>query len=131
MFPPVGQVILINPFFFVSEMEVTELHLMGIIVEAWPSRLPYAVGLAPNEESMEMLVGPAESYLKRVVELGNRAVTSHEQATPDLGTDFSYPDAQLIDLNCFLCAFHPSSYSCARFTFTHTVCFFTRSCTGQ
>lgn len=32
--PPVGQVILIDPLFLAPEMEITQLHLMGIIVEA-------------------------------------------------------------------------------------------------
>ncbi len=40
------------------------------------------------------------------MELSNGAVTSHEQATPDLGTDFSYPDPQLIDLHRLVCIAH-------------------------
>ncbi len=107
-------------------MKVTQLHLMGIVIEAYPSRFPYSVGFAPNEELMKVLIGPAEGYLKRVVELGNRAVALHEQTTPDLGTHLAYPDAELIDLNCLLCVFHPSSYSSARSIFSHTIRLFTR-----
>lgn len=80
---------------------------------------------------MKVLIGPAEGYLKRVVELGNRAIASHEQATPDLRTNFAYPDAQLVDLNCLLRAFHPSSYSCAQSVFLHTIRLSTRFCTGK
>ena len=40
-----------------------------------------------------MLIGPAKRNLKRVMELGNGAITSYKKATPDLGTDFPYPDA--------------------------------------
>ena len=58
-----------------------------------------------------MVVCPTERNLQGIMQLGNRAVAAHEQATPDLGTDFPYPDAQLIDLNRLVCALHPSSYS--------------------
>ncbi len=55
---------------------------------------------------MEVLIRPAKSDLKRVMKLGNGAVAAHQQATPDLGTDFSYPDTQLIGLHRLLCAVH-------------------------
>ena len=53
-----------------------------------------------------MLIGPAERNLKSVMKLGYRAVAAHEQATPNLGTDVAYPDAQLIHLHCLICAAH-------------------------
>jgi hypothetical protein len=53
-----------------------------------------------------MLIGPAERNLQDVMKLGNRAVATHEQATPNLGTNLPYPDAQLIYLHCLICAAH-------------------------
>src|ERR1700730_575945 len=55
-----------------------------------------------------MVVCPTERYLQDIMKLGYRAVASHQQATPDLGTDLSYPDTQLIHLNCLVCTFHPT-----------------------
>ena len=77
---------------------------MRIVAEADSSRSPDLVRLASNEELMQVLVRPAKSDLKCVMKLGNGAVAAHEQATPDLGTDLSYPDAQLIHLRCLICA---------------------------
>ena len=53
-----------------------------------------------------MLIRPAEHNLQHVMQLGNRAVAAHKQATPNLGTDVAYPDAQLIHLYYLLCAAH-------------------------
>src|SRR5258708_24466621 len=55
-----------------------------------------------------MLIRPAEYDLQRLMQLSNRAVAPHEQTTPDLGTDFAYPDAQLIDFDACICIFHPA-----------------------
>ncbi len=44
------------------------------------------------------------------MELGNGAVTSHQQATPDLGADLPYPDPQLIDLHHLVCTAHAFLY---------------------
>ncbi len=40
------------------------------------------------------------------MELGNGAVAADQEATPDLGTDPSYPDPQLIHLHHLLYAAH-------------------------
>ena len=53
-----------------------------------------------------MLIRPTKSNLKYIMELGDGAVATHEQATPDLRTDLSYLDAQLIHLHCLICAAH-------------------------
>ncbi len=53
-----------------------------------------------------MLIRPAERNLQRVMKLGKRAVAAHEQATPNLGTDVPYSNAQLIHLHCLICAAH-------------------------
>jgi len=53
-----------------------------------------------------MLIHPTERNLKSVMKLGNRTVASHEQSTPNLGTDVAYPDAQLIHLHCLICVAH-------------------------
>jgi hypothetical protein len=104
--PPVRQIILIDKRFLAAEMEITQLHSMGIVVKAHPSRLPHSVGLSPNEELVQVFIHPAEYDLQGVMKLSYRAVAPHEQATPDLGTDLPYPDAQLIDLNGLVGTLH-------------------------
>jgi hypothetical protein len=104
MLPAIGQVILIHPSFFAAEVEVIESHLMRIVAETYATGLPHPVGLASNEELVQMLICQAKSNLKRVMKLGNGAVAAHEQATPDLGADLPYPDPQLIHLRRLLYA---------------------------
>jgi len=58
---------------------------------------------------VQVLIRPAKSNLKRVMKLGNGAVAAHEKATPDLRTDLSYADPQLIHLRCLICAAHARS----------------------
>jgi hypothetical protein len=53
-----------------------------------------------------MLICPANSNLKDLMELGNGTVAAHQEATPDLGTDFSYPDTQSIHRHRLICAAH-------------------------
>jgi hypothetical protein len=53
-----------------------------------------------------VLIHPAESNLQGVMKLGNRAVAAHEQATPNLGTNLPYPNAQLMHLHYLICAAH-------------------------
>lgn len=55
---------------------------------------------------MQVLIRPAERNLERVMQLDDGAVAAYEQATLDLGTDPSYPDAQLIHLHARICAAH-------------------------
>ncbi len=98
MLPPIGQVILIHPGFLAAEVKVTELYLARIIVEDDATNSPNPIRLPTNEELVQVLIRPAECHLQDVMKLGNRAVASYEQATPNLRADFSYPDAQLIDL---------------------------------
>jgi len=93
MLPPVGQIILIDPRFLPAEMEVPQLHLVRIVIEDHPSRSPNPIRFPADEESVQMLIRPAERNLQRVMKLGNRAVAAHEQATPNLGADVAYPDA--------------------------------------
>src|SRR5438270_8078725 len=80
--------------------------MVRIIVKAHPSRSPDPVRFPANEELVQMLIRPAERNLQRVMKLGNRAVATHEQATPNLGTDVAYPDVQLIHLHSLICAAH-------------------------
>lgn len=64
-----------------------------------------------------MLIRSAKSDLKCVMKLGNGAIAAHQDAAPDLKTDFSDPNPQLIDLHRLLCAAHaPSSFAVLAFT---------------
>src|SRR5438876_4617508 len=104
MLPPVGQVIFVDPRFLPAEVEVPQLDLVRIVIEAHPSGSPDPIWFPANEELVQMLIRPAERNLQGVMKLGNRAIAAHEQATPALGTDVAYPDAQLIYLHCLICA---------------------------
>ncbi|SRR5229473_1970235 len=106
MLPAIGQIILVDPALFAAEMKIAELHLMRIVTEADPSWFPDPIRFPSNNELMEVLISPAKSDLKRVMELGNGAVAAYQKATPDLRTDFSYPDAQLIHLHCLVRTAH-------------------------
>ena len=59
-----------------------------------------------DEELVQMVIRPTERNLQRFMKLGKRAVAAHEQATPNLGTNLPYPDAQLIHLHYLICAAH-------------------------
>lgn len=87
-------------------MEVPQLDLVRIVVKAQPSRSRNPIWLAPNKEAVQMLIRPAERNLQGVVKPGDGAVAAHEQATPNLGTNVAYPDAQLIHLYCLIRAAH-------------------------
>ncbi len=106
MLPAIGQVLLIHPSFFAAEVEVAEPHLMRIVAETYAAGLPHPIRFASNEELVQMLICPAQRNLKRVMKLGNGAVAARQEATPDLWTDLSYPDPQLIHLHRLLCAAH-------------------------
>src|SRR5258708_1462608 len=106
MLPPVGQIIFVDPRFLPAEVEVPQMDPVRIVVEAHPSGSPDPIWFPANEESVQMLIRPAERNLQDVMKLGNRAVAAHEQATPNLGTNLAYPDAQLIQLHCLICAAH-------------------------
>ena len=103
MLPPVGQVIFVDPRFLPAEVEVPQLDLVRIVVEAHSSGSSDPVRFPANEELVQMLIRPAERNLQRVMKLGNRAIATHEQATPNLGTNLAYPDAQLIHLHSLIC----------------------------
>ena len=76
------------------------------------------VRLPPDEELVKMLIRPTERHLQDTMQLGNRAITPHEQTAPDLRADPAYPDAQLIDLDDLVGPLHLCSSS-ARSLFLH------------
>ena len=74
------------------EVKVTELYQARIVVENDSPHSSDPVGLPTNEELVQMVVSPAERYLQSIMKLGNRAVATHQQTTPDLRADLPYPD---------------------------------------
>ncbi len=50
-----------------------------------------------DDEAVQVLVIPAESHLKGGVQVGDGAVTAHEQASPDQRADGAQDDAQLVN----------------------------------
>jgi hypothetical protein len=128
--PPIGQVVLIEPRLLEAEVKIMEVNLARIIVEDDATNPPNPIWLPTNEESMQMFICPIKRDLQDVMKLGNRAIAAYQQATPDLRADLSYPDTQLIDLNCLLCVFHFSFPLCLLCSLTHYTCF-TRFCTEE
>jgi hypothetical protein len=92
------------------------VDLAWIVVEDDAANPPHPIWLPTNEESMQMFICPIKRDLQDLMKFGNRAIAAYQQATPDLGTHLPYPDAQLIDLNSWVCALHPCSSS-PRFLF--------------
>ena len=52
---------------------------MRVVVETYSAGLPYPIRLVPNEELVQMFIGPAEGNLEHVMELSNRAVATHQR----------------------------------------------------
>jgi hypothetical protein len=65
--------------------------------------------LAENAEMMEVFVTPSDEDLEHEVEVGQRGVAAHKEATPNEGADASQDDAQLIDVGVWLVVFHEQS----------------------
>ena len=65
---------------------------MRIVAEAYAAGLPDSVRLPSDEELVQMFIRPAKCDLKYLVKISNGTITAHQEATPDLGTDFSDPD---------------------------------------
>jgi hypothetical protein len=105
--PLIGQIVLVQKGLLEAEVKIMEVDLMGIIVEDHATNSPDPIRLPPDKKLMQMLIRPAEYHLEDLMQLGNSTVASHEQTTPDLRANLSYPDAQLIDLNCCVCTRHP------------------------
>ena len=62
-----------------------------------------------DAELVQMFVAPANGYLQRVVQIRNRAVTSHQQAPPDRWDDLQNPHRKLVDFIRGLGRCHSSS----------------------
>ncbi len=67
MLPPVDQVIFVDPRFLSEEVEVPQLDLVRIVVEADPSGSRDPLWFPANEESVQMLIRPAERDLQGVM----------------------------------------------------------------
>ena len=65
--------------------------------------------LAVHVEMVEVFVTPRETELEHEVQLGQRGVTSDQEATPDKWTDASQDDTQLTDVWMGLLLFHAQS----------------------
>ena len=50
-----------------------------------------------DDEAVQVLAIPAESHLKGGVQVGDGAVTAHQQASPDQRADAAMDDAQLVN----------------------------------
>jgi hypothetical protein len=55
------------------------------------------IPLPLDTELVEMGVGPPHGDLEDVVQIGNGALTMHEQTSPDHGADAQQDDFELID----------------------------------
>jgi transposase-like protein len=88
--PTIAEVILVLEALMDAQPEIGEMHA---------SRVDEALGAmltSVNHEAMQMRLAPAEGDLQRSVQVGNGAVASNEQASPDQRADAAQDDAQLV-----------------------------------
>ena len=76
------------------------MHSARIVTEANATQVTDAVLATVDDQTVEMLVGPAEDHLQRVVQIGNRHVSTDEQAASDQWADTAQDDAQLVNEGC-------------------------------
>jgi hypothetical protein len=75
--------------------EVGQAYVSGIVREADPAIMPDAVLTAVDDETVQVLVGPAQHSLESGVEIGDGTVAANEQPAPDQRTDIAQDDTQL------------------------------------
>jgi len=80
-------------------VEILEVYLVRIIAEPRAAQPGDTVPFAADHKLMEVEIGPAQGDLQRVVEVGDGAVTTHQQPPPDQWADLTQIHAQLIDGN--------------------------------
>ena len=76
--------------------EVGQAYVSGIVTEADPAIMPDAVLTTLDDETVQVLVGPAQHSLASGVEIGDGTVAANEQAAPDQRADAAQDDAQLV-----------------------------------
>src|SRR5207253_650371 len=93
------EVVLVVEALAPAKVEISQADLIGIVGKADPAKIGDAVGLAVDDELMEMRVVPAEGDLDDGVQLGDGRRLGDQQAAPDQWTDSVEPDAELVDSN--------------------------------
>jgi hypothetical protein len=79
------------------EVKVCEVHLVGVVTEADASYLGNSVLFPLDAELVEVGTGPAYSDLEGIVQVGNGAVTTDQQTTPDHRADAEQDDFELVN----------------------------------
>src|SRR5881227_2696698 len=67
-----------------------------MVTEADPAVMPDAVLTAVDDETVQVLVGPAQHALEGGVEIGDGAVAANQQTAPDQRANAAQVDAQLV-----------------------------------
>ncbi len=94
--PAVGEVILVQEALTNAQAKVGQAYVSGIVTEADPAIMPDAVLTTLDDETVQVLVGPAQHSLASGVEIGDGTVAANEQAAPDQRADAAQDDAQLV-----------------------------------
>ena len=97
--PQVKEVIFVKEPLFRAKVQVPQPYLGWVIAEANTTGLVHAVSLAADDELVQMGICPAHRDLQGVVQIGNRAITAHQQPPPDKRADLAQPYSQLIYLD--------------------------------
>jgi hypothetical protein len=85
--PAVPKIIVVEETFTQPEAKVCKAHLMRVVTEADASDLGNAVLFPVDAELVEVGIGPAHRHLEDMVQIGDGAVTTDEQTTPDHRAD--------------------------------------------
>jgi hypothetical protein len=83
MLPQVPKIILIEEAFGVAEVKVGKAYLVRIVAKADATDAADAVVFAPDTEAVQVGIIPAHGDLQGMVEIGDGAVTAHQEPAPN------------------------------------------------
>lgn len=83
MFPAVPEVILIQKSFAEAEVEIRQVDLIGVSVEARSAFVVHAELLAMDPETIEVVVAPAKGKLESIMKVRNALIGTKQEPTPD------------------------------------------------
>jgi hypothetical protein len=85
--PGSGKVVLVDEPLALSQAQVGEANLPGVVAEARPAEVGDAVLGAADDEPVQVLAAPAERGLHDGVQPGDRGAGGHFQSPPDQRAD--------------------------------------------
>ena len=92
VFPPVAEIVLVEKPFIQTKTESGQMGIPSILGIPGAAQSRDAKLFAIDAEAMKVIVGPSESYLYKVMEIGQGALDRNQQPTPNHRIDASQPN---------------------------------------